>query len=363
MPYLLAPVGVLGAFSLLALILAVASVAGAVFRPTRIPIAEAHQAQRLSLGVLRRPSVPRLTIEPLDATLRAKGFHECNPHDALGLGPYAPGRPLTSGKLLIPKRGGHTQSHGYDVLVHFHGQRAARIYLTQTALGVAFVGIDVGEGSGPYEKAFQNPGAFPALLASIEAHLQHASGDSNAHIRHLGLTAWSAGYGAIKEILKQNGDKRVDAVVLLDGLHASWNAAGPRGEGVSSANAGGIKPIFDFAKKAVRGEKLFVLTHSDVDPVRYPSTALTADLLLRELNLKRYKVADTGGPHAQTGAVDVRGFHVWSYRGRNELAHCDHLRHISQAVRDVLEAVWRTPPMEREPGESVVVGHEDATRG
>ena len=82
--------------------------------------------------------------------------------------------------------------------------------------------------------------------------------------------------------------------------------------------------------------------------MRYPSTGLTADLLLSELKLSRTKVPDTGNTYAQKAAVDVKGFHVWSFRGRDERAHCDHLRHISQAVRDVLEVVWRTPAMERE---------------
>jgi hypothetical protein len=68
----------------------------------------------------------------------------------------------------------------------------------------------------------------------------------------------------------------------------------------------------------------------------------------RPLRLERQEVADTGGPYAQVAAVDVKGFHLWSYRGGNELAHCDHLRHIGQAVRDVLEVVWRTPSMYRE---------------
>ena len=351
--------GVLGAFLLLVLGLFTASVLGALLWPTRMALAEPHQAQRLSFDALIPPSTPRRTIEPLDAALRAKGFHECNPHDAIGLGPYAKGRRLSKGKLLIPKVGGHTQGFGYDVVVHFHGARAARIYLAQTALGVSFVGIDEGDGSGAYEDAFTSPGAFPALLASIESQLKKASGDDRAHIRHLGLIAWSAGYGAVREILKQHGDEHVDAVVLLDGLHASFKPGVKKARGVGSASSQAIQPIFEFAKQALRGKKTFIFTHSQVDPIRYPSTSLTADLLLRDLGLKRLKVADAGGPYAQVAAVDAKGFHLWSYRGRNELAHCDHLRHISQAVRDVLEVVWRTPPMIRDSEEAVVFEDED----
>jgi len=339
---------VAGAFVLLVIGLFGAAVLGAVLWPTHLARAEARQAQRLALDALAPPTPPRLSIEPLDEALRAKGFHECNPHDAVGLGPYAPGRRLSDGKLLIPKVGGHTQAQGYDVIVHFHGARAARIYLAQTALGVSFAGIDEGDGSGPYEHAFETPLAFRALVASIESQLKKASGDERAHIRHLGLSAWSAGYGAVNEILKQNGDERIDAIVLLDGLHASFKPGVRTNRGVGSADAMAIRPIFEFAKKALRGEKTFIFTHSQVDPVKYPSTRVTADLLLRELGLQRTKVADTGGPYSQVAAVDQKGFHLWSFRGRDERAHCDHLRHVSQAVRDVLEVMWRTPPMQRD---------------
>ena len=50
------------------------------------------------MGALALPRIPKelpgsrklLKLEPLTPALRQKGFHECNPHDPLGLGPYAP---------------------------------------------------------------------------------------------------------------------------------------------------------------------------------------------------------------------------------------------------------------------------------
>ncbi|MBI3204460.1 MAG: hypothetical protein HYZ29_23185 [Myxococcales bacterium] len=74
-----------------------------------------------------------MTIAPLTPELRAKGFTECNPHDPLGLGPYAPFRPVPFGKILIPKKGGHTPDMGFDVVIHFHGADAVRKYLVQSA--------------------------------------------------------------------------------------------------------------------------------------------------------------------------------------------------------------------------------------
>jgi hypothetical protein len=44
--------------------------------------------------------------------------------------------------------------------------------------------------------------------------------------------------------------------------------------------------------------------------------------------------------------VDHAGFHLWSFRGANELAHCSHIAHIARALRWIEDA-WDTPAMDR----------------
>lgn len=311
------------------------------------------------LDVLRRfgspPTLPTIEStsggesrqpEPLTAALRHKGYHECNPHDPVGLGPYAPYRNLNVGRIAIPQQGGHTPDMGFDVLIHFHGHSAVRKTVAQVARGVAYVGIDKGLGSGPYASAFQRPDSFEKLLASIESALRAHTRDEGAHVRHVGLSAWSAGYGAVNEILK-HGDGRVDAVVLLDGLHAAWNpASGKRDGSLSSLSSHTLTPTFAYAKKAALGEKIFIFTHSQVDPVKYPSTSQTADLLLHDLGFGRQPLGAPDGRFGQTGTVDHAGFHLWSFRGTDELAHCSHIPHIATALA-LLENAWQTPPMDR----------------
>lgn len=304
------------------------------------------------LGGLPGPSLSssarvRLELAPLTDELRRKGFAECNPHDPLGLGPYAPYRTLAiMGQILIPQKGGHTDDMGYDVIVHFHGHEPARKMLVQVARGVTFVGIERGILSGPYAEAFKNPGVFPAVRRAIENNLKAYSNDERAHIRHLALAAWSAGYGSVTEILKRN-DSDIDAVVLLDGLHASWKLGHRHDDTVDAVDPAFIQPAIDYARRALRGEKIFIFTHSHVDPMLYPSTWQTADLLLAILGLDRKPVEPGDDPFGMVGRVDRDGFHLWSYQGNNEAAHCTHLRYIARAVRDVLEVQWDTPPMDR----------------
>ncbi len=289
---------------------------------------------------------PKLAAQPLTPDLRHRGYNECNPYDFAGLGPYAPYRKLRVGRIAIPQKGGHTKDFGYDVIVHFHGLNAMRMTLTQVASGVAFAGVDLGINSGAYSEPFSSPEAWPQLKRSIESALKAQSGDERAHIRHLALTAWSAGYGAVNEILKRDMDG-IDAVVLLDGLHAAWDPTHRNHSTGADVIAGPVAPTLEFAKLALKGEKIFVFSHSEIDPVTYPSTRLTADMLMRELGLKRHGVHEAADRFGLYGTVDTRGVHIWSYRGNDKPAHCTHLAHIDQAIRDIIEPAWRTPAMDR----------------
>lgn len=311
---------------------------------------------------------PRREPEKISAVLRKKGFHECNPHDPVGLGPYAPYRTIAmGGRFTAPQKGGHTADWGYDVLVHFHGHEPLRKTLVQVSRGIVYVGFDKGLGSGPYSNAFPSPDQFEGVYRSITAALRDHAGTERAHIRHLALSAWSAGYGAINEILEYEEDD-IDAVVLLDGLHAGWNPATRgmkrRPKGVAAVSAAPIQPVFDFARRAMKGEKIFVFTHSHVDPVDYPATDVTADLMLSELGLKRTPVKSTA-PYGMTGRVDVKGFHLWTYAGHDEMSHCDHIGHISAVLQDVLEKQWKTPLMDRDvpPTPAPVLGGGDEDAG
>jgi hypothetical protein len=300
---------------------------------------------RLSPKLVSAAQPARRAAAPLTDELRGKGYNECNPQDPMGLGPYTPYRNVAMGRLTIPQKGGRAPDGGYDLVIHFHGHEAVRKTLVQVAQGVAYVGIDRGLGSGAYEQAFSCPDVFPALLGSIEKGLKAESGDPNAHIRHLALTAWSAGYGAVNEILKRNAD-RVDAVVLLDGLHGRWEPV-PNRDPDKPLRSTAIAPVIEFARRAVKGEKIFIFTHSYIDPVDYTPTSVTADLLLVELGLQRKHVDPGGYAYGPDSRVDSAGFHVWSYKGKNELAHCAHIPLIAKAL-EIIEPAWQTPAMDRD---------------
>jgi hypothetical protein len=294
----------------------------------------------------------RLQAEPLTAEQRHRGFNECYLPDPMGLGPYAPyyrPRSVIPLRIAIPQEGGYTDDLGYDVVVHFHGGEAVRKNLVQVSRGSVFVAVDLGLFSGPYMRAFMVKRRWQQVKDHITDALREHAGDDRAHIRHLALTGWSAGYGAVNEILRRNGDEGIDAVVLLDGMHAGQNLRRPTHDGsIESLSSATLRATFDFAGRAVRGEKIFVLTHSNIVPPDYASVKQSADLLLHELGVERKTRERQDGLAQQLTTADAGNFHVWGYAGTREKAHCVHTAMLGPIVRDVLEPAWGTPAMNRD---------------
>ncbi len=329
-----------------------ATVAGLVMVGPRATRGAAAAAPSVSA----RAALPSAPVPTASAALASSGAASavsapaprepspCSPRDPLGLGPWSAYEPLSLGEVAIPQRGGHTADHGYDVLIHFHGHEAARKYFVQASRGAVFVGVDLGVGSGAYSKAFPTRGAFERFVAEIEAALRRRH--PQAHVRHLGLSAWSAGYGAIGEILL-HGAPQVSAVLLLDGLHAAWRRGpvpSPRVEDLSDRTLG---PFLDFARRALAGQARFAFTHSQIEPPGYPGTAPTAALLLARLGLVPRPVAPSPGDDTLLTEARQAGVLVWSQRGDDAPAHCAHLANLVPLVRDFVEPVWQTPALER----------------
>jgi hypothetical protein len=252
-----------------------------------------------------------------------------------GLVYLAPARSVARGSFYIPAEGGMAADGGYDVIVHFHGGNAVKKTIARQARGVAFVGIDLGNGSGPYADAFPSARPFDDLRSSLESALRAHANDPRAHVRHLALSGWSAGYGAINAILRAGGGPAVDAVILLDGFHANLTPAG----GVDGAN---ITPLVAYARGAAGGERYFYFSHSRIATDGYASTSQVATYLLGLLGVRPVAATPTIDPLGLLAYADREGFHLRAFDGADARAHCDHTRHIAEAVA-MLEERWRTP--------------------
>ncbi|WP_437800939.1 hypothetical protein [Sorangium sp. So ce693] len=257
-----------------------------------------------------------------------------------GWGVYDPwSRAPSIGQMIMPHRGGVTKRGGFDVIIHFHGHEALRKEFVKTAEGAVLVGIDLGIGSGAYSSAFSAPYVFENLLDSIERAVAKKTGKKKAYIRKLGLSSWSAGYGAIEQILRQPAGKRVDALVLLDSLHAGY-----ADEQQHKLKVAQIEPFIAFARRAAAGEAFMFMSHSSILPPGYASTAETANFIVQQLRGK-----PRGSSRADVLGLDMilrfdRGdFHVRGYTGDDKPDHCAHIGLMADVVRIHLNPRWKSP--------------------
>jgi hypothetical protein len=156
--------------------------------------------------------------------------------------------------------------------------------------------------------------------------------------RHLALSAFSAGYGAVRAILQDSAlASRVHAVQLLHGLHALYVPEGRLLADGGTIEPSQLAPFVAFARRAMRDEVRFVITHSMIFPGTYASTTEVTDALLDVLGLRRTAVL-AWGPRGmqQLSCVQVGGFEVLGFAGNSTPDHVDHQLAPPELLRRVL---------------------------
>ena len=132
-----------------------------------------------------------------------------------------PGLFSTPVQAFVPQKSLRKKS--LDLVIHFNGAP----YVTQFAAtkyrgDMIGVTVHIGAGSQVYNDAFLDTTRLISLIDSITAAAKKCLGHAVA-IRQVILSGFSAGYGAIRRILSTPVNyNRVDAVLLLDGFHASY---------------------------------------------------------------------------------------------------------------------------------------------
>lgn len=286
------------------------------------------------------PAGPVLKTPAKPPKKRRGGVHPCMTPDP-GFGAYDTwSRAPSMGQMIAPKNGaGVRKDGGFDLVIHFHGHEPIRKEFVKTSRGVVLVGIDLGIGSGAYSSGFAAPQTFTRLVASVEAEMARRSGNAKAHVRKLALSAWSAGYGAIEQILRQTGGKNIDAVLLLDSLHAGY-----ANEQAKTLKTAQLDPFVAFAKRAAAGKTFMFMSHSSIIPPGYASTTEVVDHVVKQLGgkLSKAKRQDVLGLD-MIRKYDKGNFHVRGYDGDDKPDHCAHLGLIAGIMKTHLLTRWKTP--------------------
>lgn len=230
-------------------------------------------------------------------------------------------------QVFIPQKSRHAKK--FDLLIHFHGASYVSNYAATHYKGnLIAVTVSIGSGSKVYGDAFEDTTKLRSLIDSIATGAERIISHP-IKIRHITLSGFSAGYGAIRKILRsQSNYDKVNAVLLLDGIHASYIP-----ERIVLAEGGkidstGLNAFINLASDASKknSKKKFLITHSEIFPGTYVSTTEATDYIAQLLRINITPVL-RWGPLGMQQISEARQNHftIMGFAGNTARDHVDHI--------------------------------------
>ncbi len=228
--------------------------------------------------------------------------------------------PLELGTLFVPAK--LTVRHQVRLLFFFHGGDWLPSLAVSRQPNMAVITIQAGAGSSSYEKLFTDPARFPRLLAEAETR-------SGLNFGEIELAGWSAGCGALRQLLKDPPTyQRVTRVLCIDGVHTGYvnDKPGPEESQLETDN---LQIWLRFGRDAIAGKKHMIITHSEIFPGTFASTTETADYLFHEWGLAPHPVLKWGPMKTQIlSEVKAGGLLVVGFAGNSAPDHVDQLHSL-----------------------------------
>jgi hypothetical protein len=223
---------------------------------------------------------------------------------------------LELGTLFIP-----ADAQAATLIFFFHGGT----WLPEIAAArnrMAVVTVQAGSGSAAYARLFENADRFLALVNEAESK-------SSLKFSRVLLGGWSAGCGAIRQILKSpTSYDRVAGALMIDGIHTDYSDGHP-GPLESKIGTENLEIWVQLARDAIAGKKRAIVTHSEIFPGTFASTTETADYLLRQLGVARTAVLKWGPMGTQQLSEARSGnFLLMGFAGNSAPDHVDQLHSL-----------------------------------
>jgi hypothetical protein len=234
-------------------------------------------------------------------------------------------------KLFIPSTY-QPRGNVSDVLVHFHGDPQTYWNNAKYAnLNAMIVTVNYSGLSSAYSTPFADSSLFQTVLndALTKARQQSDIPDTLQWDK-LAVSSFSAGYGAVREILKSSTYRSdIDMLLTADSLYATT-----AGDGTPLDSQ--MVDYKTFAGLAKSGSKTFLFSHSQVPTYTYETTEECGDELMQYLgtSASAYNVNGLGTlnfyRYAQTG-----NFRLWGALGTDGDSHLEHLRYIGEFLEEL----------------------------
>jgi hypothetical protein len=217
-------------------------------------------------------------------------------------------------------------------MVHFHGyDPVVEREFNKANIDSALVIVNYNGFSSVYSGPFSNNTKLEDILNEAVRETATARNVANPTLGKVILCAFSAGYGATREILKSGRyDSLISDVVLIDGLHSGYVSN-------RQPNPTTMKPFLDYALKASRGmDARMIISHSSIVPYTYASTTETADYLIAGVGAA--SIPESGLNSAgmtKARRSDLGYFHVHGFTGGVAQDHVDQLQNMGLWLKRV----------------------------
>ena len=233
--------------------------------------------------------------------------------------------PLPPGALFVPQ--GLHRNRPATLLFFFHGEDWLPELAASRQHQMAVVTVPAGAGSASYVALFQDAARFRSLVAAAESA-------SHMQFGEIALGGWSAGCGAIRQILIDPASyQSVHRVLCIDGVHTGYTHGTP-GPLESDMDASNLEIWLRFGRDAMAGQKRLIITHSEIFPGTFASTTETADWLLGQWRLAPHPVSRFGPMGTQMlSRVSAGGLTVVGFAGNSAPDHVDELHSLPEYLR------------------------------
>ncbi|HEY6080229.1 MAG TPA: hypothetical protein VIW29_15555 [Polyangiaceae bacterium] len=320
-----------------------APAAAGALAPSRAPAAPS-----LPAGTLRDPLAPEqlvrldegragaanwVSARPGFQTSRPaaerKGVEPCATQ-AIDTSAFEEWQTLSRGHFTLPKGFQLDSAGSFDLVMHLNGDQPVLRELVESGQRFVLYTFTLPPTQG--YASFGGSHLLPALLTEIEQGVSKRVGKPARH-RRLALSAWSAGFVGVGAVLAQPEGESVDAVLLIDGLHA------PRND--RPAFEAQLKPFVRYAARAAAGERFFLVSHSSIDPPGFASTTECSHYLIQSLAGRPQSVRREDAMGLELVEYFTRGeFHVRGYSGNDKADHCAQLAVLRGAFTALAER-WK----------------------
>jgi hypothetical protein len=227
---------------------------------------------------------------------------------------------LEFGTLFVPEK--VKARRQVRLLMFFHGGDWLPELAVSRQPNMAVITVQAGAGSSSYEKLFTDPARLPQLIAEAETR-------SGLKCSEIELGGWSAGCGALRQLLKDPPSyERISRVLCIDGVHTGYvnDKPGPEESQIETDN---LQIWLRFGRDAIAGKKHLIVTHSEIFPGTFASTTETADYLLHQWSLAPHPVVKWGPMKTQIlSEVKSGGLLVVGFAGNSAPDHVDQLHSL-----------------------------------